>query len=254
MNSYIVKPIDPSLLYEDLAKYLPIASENAIPQNRTLVSTGSAQLADDDSNFLAHFSKVRDFDASVGLYHANNNKTIYVRILHGFVRDYSGNNFELHKLIETSKFEEATRITHTIKGLCGTIGSSHVQSLGASVETTLSQKMQNFEEYNKFEDALHKLIEDLSVVLKDIDTDQSAASTKHDDPQAREKLKNSIGDLRNALDSCSSTQCKRILDKLEGIAFDNEIEAFLQKIVNQVDDYEFSEATETLAELEKKLG
>ena len=254
MNSYIVKPIDPSLLYEDLAKYLPIASENAIPQNRTLVSIGSAQLAGDDSNFLAHFSKVRDFDASVGLYHANNNKTIYVRILHGFVRDYSGNNFELRKLIETSKFEEATRITHTIKGLCGTIGSSHVQSLGASVETTLSQKMQNFEEYNKFEDALHKLIEDLSVVLKDIDTDQPSASTKHEDPQAKEKLKNSIGDLRNALDSCSSTQCKRILDMLEGIAFDSEIEAFLQKIVNQVDDYEFSEATETLAELEKKLG
>lgn len=254
MNSYIVKPIDPSLLYEDLAKYLPIASENAIPQNRTLVSAGNAQLADDDSNFLAHFSKVRDFDASVGLYHANNNKTIYVRILHGFVRDYSGNNFELRKLIETSKFEEATRITHTIKGLCGTIGSSHVQSLGAVVESTLSQKMQNFEEYNKFEDALHKLIEDLSVVLNDIDTDQPASATKHEDPQAKEKLKNSIGDLRNALDSCSSTQCKRILDMLEGIAFDSEIEGLLQKIVNQVDDYEFSEATETLAELEKKVG
>ena len=36
--------------------------------------------------------------------------------------------------------------------------------------------------------------------------------------------------------------------------FDSEIEGLLQKIVNQVDDYEFSEATETLAELEKKVG
>ena len=254
MNSYIVKPIDPSLLYEDLAKYLPIASESSIPQNRTLVSVGNMQLADDDSNFVAQFSKVRDFDASVGLYHANNNKGIYLRILHGFVRDYSGNNFELRKLIETAKFEEATRITHTIKGLCGTIGSSHVQSLGAAVESTLSQKQQNFEEYNKFEDALHKLIEDLNVVLNDIDSDQPQSATKHEDPEAKKKLKESIGDLKVALDSCSSTQCKRILDKLEGIAFDSDIESLLQKIVNQVDDYEFSEATETLAELEKKAG
>lgn len=254
MNSYIVKPIDPSLLYEDLAKYLPIASESSIPQNRTLVAAPNTQLSDDDSNFLAKFSKVRNFDASLGLYHANSNKSIYVRILHGFVRDYSGNNFELRKLIETAKFEEATRITHTIKGLCGTIGSSHVQSLGAAVESTLSQKQQNFEEYNKFEDALHKLIEDLNVVLNDIDTDQPSSSTKREDPEAKKKLKAAIGDLKVALDSCSSTQCKRILDKLEGIAFDGDIESLLQKIVNQVDDYEFSEATETLAELEKNAG
>ena len=254
MNSYIVKPIDPSLLYEDLANYLAIASESSVPHNRTLVSTGNVQLADDDANFLAQFSKVRDFDASVGLYHANNNKTIYIRILHGFVRDYSGNNFELRKLVETSKFEEATRITHTIKGLCGTIGSSHVQTLGAAVENTLSQKQHDFPEYNRFEEALHNLIEDLSVVLKDIDADMPVQPTKREDPEAVGRLKGVLGNLKVALDSCSSTRCKRILDEYENIAFDPEIETLLQKIVNQVDDYEFSEAAETLAELEKKLG
>ena len=254
MNSYIVKPIDPSLLYEDLANYLAIASESSVPHNRTLVSTGNVQLADDDANFLAQFSKVRDFDASVGLYHANNNKTIYIRILHGFVRDYSGNNFELRKLVETSKFEEATRITHTIKGLCGTIGSSHVQTLGAAVENTLSQKQHDFPEYNRFEEALHNLIEDLSVVLKDIDADMPVQPTKREDPEAVGRLKGVLGNLKVALDSCSSTRCKRILDEYENIAFDPEIETLLQKIVNQVDDYEFSEAAETLAELETKLG
>ena len=254
MNSYIVKPIDPSLLYEDLANYLAIASESSVPHNRTLVSTGNVQLADDDANFLAQFSKVRDFDASVGLYHANNNKTIYIRILHGFVRDYSGNNFELRKLVETSKFEEATRITHTIKGLCGTIGSSHVQTLGAAVENTLSQKLHDFPEYNRFEEALHNLIEDLSVVLKDIDADMPVQPTKREDPEAVGRLKGVLGNLKVALDSCSSTRCKRILDEYENIAFDPEIETLLQKMVNQVDDYEFSEAAETLAELETKLG
>ncbi len=253
MNSYIVKPIDPSLLYEDLAKYLPIAAEGAVPQNKTVIAEDN-QLSEDEANFVAQFSKVRNFDAAAGLYHANSNKNIYMRILHGFVRDYSGNNFELRKLIETAKFEEATRITHTIKGLCGTIGSSHVQSLGAKVEATLSQKQQNFEEYNVFEAALHDLIEDLNVVLNDLDTEQTQPVQKKEDPQAVEKLKNAIADLKGALDSCSSTQCKRILDTLEGIAFAKDVDALLQKIVNQVDDYEFSEASETLAELEKSVG
>ena len=253
MNSYIVKPIDPTLLYEDLAKYLPIAAEGAVPQNKTVIAEDN-QLSEDEANFVAQFSKVRNFDAAAGLYHANSNKNIYMRILHGFVRDYSGNNFELRKLIETAKFEEATRITHTIKGLCGTIGSSHVQSLGAKVEATLSQKQQNFEEYNVFEAALHDLIEDLNVVLNDLDTEQTQPVQKKEDPQAVEKLKNAIADLKGALDSCSSTQCKRILDTLEGIAFAKDVDALLQKIVNQVDDYEFSEAAETLAELEKSVG
>jgi CheY-like chemotaxis protein len=254
MNSYIVKPIDPTLLYEDLAKYLPIAAEGAAPQSKTVIAENN-QLSEDESNFVAQFSKVRNFDAAAGLYHANSNKNIYMRILHGFVRDYSGNNFELRKLIETAKFEEATRITHTIKGLCGTIGSSYVQSLGAKVEATLSQKQQNFEEYNVFEAALHDLIEDLNVVLNDLDMDQAQQPVqKKEDPQALEKLKKAIADLKGALDSCSSTQCKRILDTMEGIAFAKDVDALLQKIVNQVDDYEFSEAAETLAELEKSVG
>lgn len=253
MNSYIVKPIDPTLLYEDLAKYLPIAAEGSGAPAKTVIAENN-QLSEDESNFVAQFSKVRNFDAAAGLYHANSNKNIYMRILHGFVRDYSGNNFELRKLIETAKFEEATRITHTIKGLCGTIGSSHVQSLGAKVEATLSQKQQNFEEYNVFEAALHDLIEDLNVVLNDLDTEQTQPVQKKEDPQALEKLKNAIADLKGALDSCSSTQCKRILDTLEGIAFAKDVDALLQKIVNQVDDYEFSEAAETLAELEKSVG
>lgn len=253
MNSYIVKPIDPTLLYEDLAKYLPIAAEGSGAPAKTVIAENN-QLSEDESNFVARFSKVRNFDAAAGLYHANSNKNIYMRILHGFVRDYSGNNFELRKLIETAKFEEATRITHTIKGLCGTIGSSHVQSLGAKVEATLSQKQQNFEEYNVFEAALHDLIEDLNVVLNDLDTEQTQSVQKKEDPQALEKLKKAIADLKGALDSCSSTQCKRILDTLEGIAFAKDVDALLQKIVNQVDDYEFSEAAETLAELEKSVG
>ena len=253
MNSYIVKPIDPTLLYEDLAKYLPIAAEGSGAPAKTVIAENN-QLSEDESNFVAQFSKVRNFDAAAGLYHANSNKNIYLRILHGFVRDYSGNNFELRKLIETAKFEEATRITHTIKGLCGTIGSSHVQSLGAKVEATLSQKQQNFEEYNVFEAALHDLIEDLNVVLNDLDTEQTQPVQKKEDPHALEKLKNAIADLKGALDSCSSTQCKRILDTLEGIAFAKDVDALLQKIVNQVDDYEFSEAAETLAELEKTVG
>ena len=253
MNSYIVKPIDPSLLYEDLAKYLTIAADGPGMQKKPVVAENTT-LSDEETSFVSQFLKVRNFDAAAGLYHANNNKNIYLRILHGFIRDYGGTNFELRKLIENSKFEEATRITHTIKGLCGTIGSSHVQALGAAVENSLSQKLQNFEEYNAFESALRNLIEDLNIVLNGVESEPTEVVEKKIDPNAQEKLKKAVGELKGALDSCSSTQCKRILDSLEEIAFAKEEDALIKKIVNQVDDYEFSEAAETLAELEKLIS
>lgn len=254
MNAYVVKPIDPTLLYEELAHYLPVAAEGPEIQSRTVVSATTTPATEDDTEFLGHFSKVRNFDAANGLYHSNNNKTLYLKILQGFVRDYGGNGFELRKLVETMKFEEATRITHTIKGLCGTIGSAHVQSLGAAVEATLSQKKQNFPEFNEFESALHDLVEDLSISLSDMVSEQASTGTKTKDPKGKEKLRTAMKELHAAVDSCSATQCKRILEPFDNLEFDASIEAKLRKLNEQVDDYEFTEAEVTIQEIEKALG
>ena len=129
MNDYVAKPIDPSFLYDVLSHYLPVAAERPEIQNRTIIATSNTQLTSDEAEFIGHFSAVRNFDASLGLYHANNNRTLFLKILQGFISDYGSNGLELRKLIEQSKYDEATRVTHTIKGLCGTIGSAHVQAL-----------------------------------------------------------------------------------------------------------------------------
>ena len=254
MNDYVVKPIDPSLLYEVLSHYLDVAAEGPEIQNRTIIATSNSQLASDDAEFIAQFSDVRNLDARAGLYHANSNRTLYLKIMQGFVADYGGNSFELRKLIERAKYEDATRITHTIKGLCGTIGSAHVQELAAKVESSLAQKNPDFAEYNTFEKALQELIGDLSVALKGIASEQSTHIEKKDDPQANEKLKMALVDLHAAVDSCSSTQCKRIIDGLERIVFAKNQEELINRLKDQVDDYDFGAAEATLKDLEKTLG
>lgn len=249
MNSYIVKPIDPALLYEELAKFLQVDEGASQAQARNVVSVNTLSSSDDE-DLLSLFSKVRNFDAAAGFYHANKNKNIYLKILRGFVRDYGGNGFELRKLVECNKFEEASRLTHTIKGLCGTIGSSHVQTLGAAVENTLLQQKVDFKEFNVFEDALHELLEDLNAVLSNIAAEQAPTVAKVSDPKASEKLKKALGELHGAVDSCSSTQCKRILDSLETIAFTATQEKLLHKLKDLVEDYDYSEAEGVIKELE----
>ena len=254
MNDYVAKPIDPSFLYDVLSHYLPVAAERPEIQNRTIIATSNTQLTSDEAEFIGHFSAVRNFDASLGLYHANNNRTLFLKILQGFVSDYGSNSFELRKLIEQSKYDEATRVTHTIKGLCGTIGSAHVQALGAALESSLSQNKPNFSEYNAFEQALQELIQDLKISLQGIASEQADPVEKKNDPQAAEKLRTAIDALKAAVDSCSSTQCKRIIDGLERIAFEQHQEELIDQLRDLVDDYDFGGAADTIAELEKTLG
>lgn len=249
MNAHIVKPIDPNILYEEIAKFLPLATETAsVPQS------SEESVSREDQAFFSKFQKVRNFDVETGLYHANNNRNMYLKILQGFERDYGGNSFNLRSLIEKFHYEEATRIVHTIKGLCGTIGANRVQNLAASLETSLEQKQCNFSDYNVFEENLHMLVEDLNKVLMDIASEQHEVVQKNLDPEAETKLKSAIESLKGAVDTCSSTQCKRILDEIENIAFEDNQDALLHQLKDLIDDYDFTEAAEVLSSLEKTLG
>lgn len=249
MNAHIVKPIDPSLLYEELAKFLSVAAESS----KMMADDESSDLSQEDSEFLAKFQKIRDLDAESGLYHSNSNRNVFLKILQGFVRDYGGTSFNLRKMVESNHYEEACRIVHTIKGLCGTIGANHLQNLGATLESQLSQNQCDNGDFGTFEKLLQEMTSDLEVVLSSIASEQVVVAKKKD-PQAKEKLQKLVDELKEALDICSATRCKRCLDEVEGIAFENNQDVLIGKLKELVDDYDFSEASEVLESLEKTLG
>ncbi len=253
MNSYIAKPIDPKLLYSELAKYLPVADKMPIAAN---AGEPEATPSDADDSVVAMFQNVRNFDAAAGLYHANDNKNLFFKIIQGFVRDYSADVQKLKKAFESVDHDEAARIVHTIKGLCGTIGAYHAQTLGVMLENSLLKKEQNYSEFHAFVKALEELFGDLKIVMKNILSEQSNSTTavvKHVDPEASKKLTQAIWDLKPAVESCSLTKCKRIFETLEKIIFSPEQDALLQKLHNQIDDYDFTAAEETIRHLEETL-
>ncbi len=254
MNAHIVKPIDPTLLYEEMAKFLPIDSNASADNIVNIMKKEDDEVSSEDEAFISMFQKIDDFDASLGLYHANRNKSVYLKILQGFVRDYSKRADNLGKLIGNNQYEDATRIAHTIKGLSGTIGATAMQKLSLSLETRLSQKQFDQAEFDEFESTLQTLVAGLENALSNIASEQNTQTVKKKDPEAQTKLKAAIEKLKAAVESCSSTHCKRALDDIENIAFEKDQERLLQKLKEQVDDYDFTEAEETLNALEKTLG
>ncbi|MCF0216877.1 MAG: response regulator [Fibrobacteraceae bacterium] len=250
MNSYIVKPIDPFIMYEELAKFLPVVSE--APQTLPSVSVAeTAQGTSMDSDFLQNFQKVRNLDATQGLYHANNNKTIYIKIVQGFVRDYGGKSLDIRRMVEKEQFKEAARLVHTIKGLCGTLGASHMQTLGQALENSFEKGQLNFSEIDEFTSSLKELVDDLDVVIKDLVSEQVQKVVKEKDPKANEKLRAVIESIQPYIEACSSTKCRQVLQTVENISFTPGQEKLIRELRDQIDDYDFTSAVDTLKELEK---
>ena len=104
------------------------------------------------------------------------------------------------------------------------------------------------------EENLRELVDELNIVLADIVAEQNEPVQKVDDPEAEKKLREAVVALKDAVDTCSSTQCKRILDGIDGIAFEKSQEVLLRKLKELLEDYDFSEAAEILDSLEKTLG
>ncbi len=254
MNAHIVKPIDPTLLYEEMAKFLPIDSHAQAETIVDIMKKDHKEVSSEDASFIAMFQKIDNFDAALGLYHSNNNKGLYLKLIQGFVKDYNKRNGSIVKFAGHGQYEDATRVAHTVKGLSGTIGASEMQRLALKLETRLNQKQFDQGEYNEFESCLRNLVEGLEKALTNIATEQNAPISKTADPEAQNKLKDAVEKLKDAVDSCSSTQCKRVLDDIENIAFEPAQETLLQKLKEQIDDYDYTEAEETLNELEKTLG
>ena len=123
------------------------------------------------------------------------------------------------------------------------------------LENSLLKKERNYTDFMAFEKALEELLDDLKIVMQNIAEEQANAAViiKHIDPEATKKLMTAIEELKPAVESCSSTLCKRILDSLEEIMFTQEQEKILQKLHNQVEDYDFTEAAASLKRLEETL-
>ncbi|HQB65571.1 MAG TPA: response regulator, partial [Fibrobacteraceae bacterium] len=70
MNAHITKPIDPHLLYDELAKWLPVAEGQKIEDNKTETETNSLfnELSEKEKSFLEYFKHIQHFDPSMGLY------------------------------------------------------------------------------------------------------------------------------------------------------------------------------------------
>ena len=221
LQDCIGKPFTSQELWRCLMKYL------------TPVSKEILQVEKGKSNDEIEFQKTHQ------LYFARNNKNKYAEII---------------KALNDGDIKLAHRLTHGLKSNAGQIGKTHLQQAAADVEKQLKEGKNMTSPVQ-----LAILEKELTIVLMELSEDNMRnfhaeeqnnqmydikPLIKSPSPQSANKLLNEIESLLKT----GNPECVNYIDSLRLISGD---EILKQKLIQQIDDFEFENALETLLEMKK---
>jgi CheY-like chemotaxis protein len=156
-----------------------------------------------------------------------------------FAKRHSSTFFNICYSIKTGDIETAHRLTHTIKGLGGILYEEALASAANVVEQTLAAKG------NPTRVQLKALEIELNRVLACIGEVQTVASDEVDYIGTAEAL--SLLEALAPLLASKNAACMKMLDDIRKIPQS-------ELLYNQIEDFNFTIALETLGELKKALG
>ena len=130
MNDHVAKPIEPSDLFDCLLKWIkPRANVNPskAPEQRNTVSEP------------VDLPVVSGLDTVMGLRRVLGDHTLYLSLLRRFVSGQHSAIDAIDRAIKANDLDTARLLTHTLKGLAGTICIGAIQKAAAHLELAIQQ-------------------------------------------------------------------------------------------------------------------
>jgi two-component system sensor histidine kinase/response regulator len=136
MNDHISKPIDPSALFETVARYyrsagtsasVPAMAKTSDPVVKTVVSRADNM----------EIPTVEGLDSAEGLLRVAGNRKLYLKLLRQFSVQQSDAPLQITKLLKAGDRPAAERTAHTVKGVAANLGVKTVQLAAGELEKAI---------------------------------------------------------------------------------------------------------------------
>jgi len=232
MHDYLSKPFATQDLWACLLKYIkPVPLEEcALLQGQKAPEAQAASAA-------AAAAPPQEEDAD---------ERLRMRLISNFLKDNQNKGGEIRDAIAAGDIKLAHRLAHTLKGVAGLVGQPDLQNAAYAVEHTLNSGDGGaaLQIMGALEDELKKSLDKLAAVKEAAEPKVEAAAPVAviDTFQALELIEK----LRPLLQNGDS-DCLEMMDGLKSIPAS-------QKLIEQVEDYDFGLALETLEEIKNGLG
>ncbi len=252
LNAHITKPIDPVEFYAELAKWL----EQKNPQQKSADADESQALSKASAKdpFLVAFDRIPGIDAELGLYRSVGSRPLYLKVIRRFVDDFDEYIPKVREAVQNGETESAIRMTHTLKGIAGTIGSTKLQEASAKLEIQISSSGSEPETlpWRELDDMLQQLVIRLR---KAIPLAATAIGEQDEelieDPDADSKLSKMLDMIEPAIQDAIPMDCRIALKVVERIKFDARRSELLKSLRTAIDEFDFETAHQFAEELRK---
>ena len=142
MNDHISKPIDPSALFETVARYYrsaPGTSASVPPNAKTsdpVVKTAGIPMVESRADNM-EIPTVEGLDSAEGLLRVAGNRKLYLKLLRQFSVQQSDAPVQITELLKAGDRHAAERTAHTVKGVAANLGVKTLQLAAGELEKAI---------------------------------------------------------------------------------------------------------------------
>lgn len=232
MNDHIAKPISVKEMFITMAKWIK-------PSNPTYVTEKTFQVEPE-----INIPQLPGVDIERGLATTQNNKALYLRLLHRFSESNQSFSSEFNNAVERNDDETAIRLAHTLKSTAGNIGAMSVYELAKQLETALNQ------DDDTAQDIFQSLLDALSDVLMGLTAIKERKVVQ--EPADPQKIVELVTQLEEQIEDYD-TDASETIKKLESLIYKQALLQPLKQLVSAVHAYDFEGAEEKLGEFKQQL-
>ena len=240
MNDHIAKPLNVVEMFATMAKWITASN----PGENT-VAPADDQVADDD------IPSIEGIDIAKGLVTCGGKPALYRKLVLKFRESYS--DFETAFASARADDDAAApeRLAHTLKGVAANIGALPLSEVAAQLESAC----RDGEPETEITARLATVRDKLGPLLQAVDASGLGGEVPEvDSEQLLEAgaIASLLASLREALEDCD-TEAASIAGELAGGLTEPSSVEKLGEIIDHLDAYDFDEALEVFASLEKGL-
>jgi signal transduction histidine kinase/ligand-binding sensor domain-containing protein/DNA-binding response OmpR family regulator/HPt (histidine-containing phosphotransfer) domain-containing protein len=238
MNDYVAKPVDETVLFAVLSRWLPV--------DRSVVDSGTGPLP-----AAPPFPDLPGIDVTAGLRLSGDDRQLYAKLVRQFCVQNEGVIQEVRSALHRDEASLALEILHTLKGSSATVGAKDVAAAAAAAESAIKAPGESAAELAILDDRIMEVlagVDDLRGLTANDNSDRPDVETALDDGELVAHLDELSGYLAdNNLKAEESF--KRIKRSLGGSQMRDEVE----RLEDCLDELEFEAARRRLQELKDAL-
>ena len=257
MNDYITKPVDPDQLIETLGMWM--AKDEKAPVVEVVKKKPEPIKPEVDKQEDTMPERLPGIDIKTGLRRLRGNKKLFLKLYMEFTRDYADTAAVLRKALANKEFEDARRLSHTLKGLASNLSANELYNAAAVLESSIREN--KFEELDikldNIETTMRQIVESVkfleNIKKSEDNTEKKNHKNEHLDISKIQPMMIDLSRLLQEKNIEAEKHMESIKEHLIGSAT-KEITVEVRKIEEEIDRFDFNSALTTLSKIANVLG